>query len=390
MEKRPHPPAPIRVPFCRPDFGLEERRFFEDAIAGGRLEGGGEQTLACEAVLQEQTGAKRALITPSCTAALEMMALALDLGPGDEVIMPSFTFVSTANAFALRGAIPVFADIDPLTMNLDPEAARAAITPNTKAIMVVHYAGVGCDMEAFDALCKAHGLHLLEDAAQAVGASWNQKPLGSFGTMAAFSFHHTKNVTCGEGGALLVNDPAQVKQCEFIRDKGTDRADFLRGQVSKYEWRVLGSSYLLSELAAGVLLGQLRREKKLTEARMKIWHGYDARFGRLNALRTPQIPTAASHNAHIYGIRFADMATRDACNSFMRERGIITAPHYVPLHLTPAGQKFGRASGKLPHTIDAAQTLLRLPLYSAMSQDEFTLVVDGLSAFLQQNGLDGS
>ncbi len=378
---------PIRIPFCRPDYGKQERAAFEEAIAGGRLEGGGVQTQACEAILQDMTGAKRVLITPSCTAALEMMALALELGPGDEVIMPAFTFVSTANAFALRGATPVFVDIDPLTMNLDIEAVRAAITPKTRAIMVVHYAGVGCEMEAFETLCAEHELVLLEDAAQAVGAYWNGKALGSFGSMAAFSFHHTKNITCGEGGALLINQNDLIKPSEFIRDKGTDRADFLRGQVSKYEWRSLGSSYLLSELAAAVLLGQLQREAALTQARMQIWQSYDAHFGRSNSIRTPHIPTAATHNAHIYAIRFENQTLRDACIAFLRKNGIIAAPHYVALHLTPAGKQFGRASGPMKHTIDAAQTLLRLPLYSAMGEEEVTLVIESLSAFLHQNGL---
>jgi len=382
------PPAPtLRVPFCQPDYGTEERAAFEEAIAGGRLEGGGTQTRACETLMEKSTGAERVLITPSCTAALEMMALALELGPGDEVIVPAFTFVSTANAFALRGAVPVFADIDPLTMNLDVEAARAAITPKTRAIMLVHYAGVGCEMEAFVDLCAQHNLVLLEDAAQAVGAHWNGKALGAFGAMGAFSFHHTKNITCGEGGALLVNDPALVKPAEFIRDKGTDRADFLRGQVSKYEWRVLGSSYLLSELAAAVLFGQFQRKETLTKARMRIWQTYDEHFGPVNSLRTPQIPGAAHHNAHIYHLRFANQALRDACAAFMRAHGVMTAPHYVPLHTTPAGRKYGRASGELPHTIDAAQTLLRLPLYSAMSDEELALVIDTLAAFLHQNGL---
>ncbi len=381
---------PIRVPFCRPDYGQRERLAFEDAIAGGRLEGGGPQTQACEELLQTGTGAERVLITPSCTAALEMMALALELGSGHEVIVPAFTFVSTANAFALRGATPVFADIDPLTMNLDVEAARLAITPRTRAIMLVHYAGVGCEMEAFLALCAEHDLVLLEDAAQAVGARWNDKALGSFGAMGALSFHHTKNVTCGEGGALLVNTPDMIKPAEFIRDKGTDRADFLRGHVNKYEWRVLGSSYLLSELAAAVLLGQLQRIKELTSARMRIWREYDQHFGQINSLRTPHIPKAATHNAHIYGIRFANRALRDACDIYMRSKGVMTAPHYVPLHLTPAGKTFGRASGELPHTIDATQTLLRLPLYSTMSDDEMKLVIETLKDFLCENGLGGA
>ena len=382
------PPSPkILVPFCKPDYGREEREAFEQAINSGRLEGGGAQTRECESYIEKTTGTKRALITPSCTAALEMMALALDLGPGDEVIVPAFTFVSTANAFALRGAVPVFADIDPQTLNLDIEAARAAITPKTRAIMLVHYAGVGCEMEAFVDLCAEHNLVLLEDAAQAVGARWNGKALGAFGAMGAYSFHHTKNITCGEGGALLVNDPALVKPSEFIRDKGTDRFDFLRGTITKYEWQVPGSSYLLSELAAAVLLGQFRREQPLTKARMRIWQAYDAAFGPLNSLRTPYIPKAAEHNAHIYHLRFANQKLRDECAAFMRAHGVMTAPHYVPLHTTPAGRKYGRASGELPHTIDVAQTLLRLPLYSAMSDDELALVIDTMQAFLHQNGL---
>ncbi|MCF6275208.1 MAG: dTDP-4-amino-4,6-dideoxygalactose transaminase, partial [Robiginitomaculum sp.] len=300
----------IRIPFCRPDYGDGERAAIETAIRSGKLEGGGAMAVKCERWFEGWAGCERALITPSCTASLEMMALALDLGEGDEIIMPSFTFVSTAGAFALRSAVPVFVDIDPHTFNLDLQAARAAITPKTKAIMLVHYGGVGCDMDGFTALCKEHGIVLLEDAAQAIGATWDGKPLGSFGALSGFSFHHTKNITCGEGGALLINDPALVNTSEIIRDKGTDRSDFLKRQVTKYQWQKLGSSYQLSELASAVLSEQLLRTNEINAARMKIWQKYDEAFAPLNQLQTPHIPAKAGHNAHIYSVLFATSEQR--------------------------------------------------------------------------------
>ena len=374
--------ADIEVPFCRPDYGAAERAAIEAAIRSGQLEGGGAMAQKCERWFEEWSGCSRALITPSCTASLEMMALVLGLGPGDEVIMPSFTFVSTAGAFALRGAVPVFVDIDPMTFNLDVTAARAAITNRTKAIMLVHYGGVGCEMEAFKALADAHGLVLLEDAAQAIGASWNGKPLGAFGAMSGFSFHHTKNITCGEGGALLINDPALVRQAEIVRDKGTDRSDFLRRQIDKYQWRALGSSYQLSELASAVLSAQLERTDALNTKRMTLWQRYDAALKADNRIQTPSVPKQAGHNAHIYSVLLSSSRQRSACVRFIRARGIIAAPHYVPLHLTEGGRKYGRAYGNLDVTCRVTATQLRLPLFSSMSQAQQDRVIAALTEFL--------
>ena len=373
----------IRIAFCKPDYGAAERAAIETAIRSGKLEGGGAMAMKCERWFEDWAGCKRALITPSCTASLEMMALALDLGAGDEVIMPSFTFVSTAGAFALRGAVPVFAEIDPHTFNLDLAAARAAITPKTRAIMLVHYGGVGCDMDGFTALCKEHNIVLLEDAAQAIGATWDGKPLGSFGAMSGFSFHHTKNITCGEGGALLINDPALVSTSEIIRDKGTDRSDFLKRQVTKYQWQTLGSSYQLSELASAVLSEQLLRTDEINAARMKVWQRYDKALAPLNNLQTPHIPAKAGHNAHIYSVLFATKEQRNRCAAFMRSVGIVAAPHYVPLHSTPGGLKFGRAHGDMSVTNRVADTQLRLPLYGTMSAAEQDEVIAALLAFIE-------
>ncbi len=384
----PEPGYPV-IPFCKPDYKGGERAALDLAFASGSLEGGGVRNRHCEKILEQSTGCHRALLTPSCTAALEMMALALDLQPGDEVIMPSFTFVSTANAIALRGSVPIYVDIDPRTFNLDPVLAKAAITPKTRAIMLVHYGGVGCDMEAFTSLCQDHGLMLLEDAAQAIGASWSGKPLGSFGALAAISFHHTKNISCGEGGALLINDHSLVRICEFIRDKGTDRSDFLKGHVGKYEWQRLGSSYLLGELPAALLSAQLAREGELTATRLAAWHRYDEMLAPVNSIATPQIPAEAGHNGHIYNIRLKTADLRNECAAFMRQRGIAASPHYVPLHLAPAGRKYGRTHGSLENTVRVCETQLRLPIYSSISNEEQRRVVETLLEFLGTSGSDG-
>lgn len=372
----------IQIPFCKPDYGNLEREAIEEAILSGNLEGGGAMTALCADLISSEVGCDRTLITPSCTAALEMMALALDLEPGDEIIMPSFTFVSTANAFALRGGVPVFVDIDPETLNIDPDCMEAAITDRTRAVVVVHYAGVGCDMDRLLDICSHRKITLLEDAAQACGASWSGRPLGSFGAMGAFSFHHTKNVTCGEGGALMINDAAFVRPCEIIQDKGTDRSDFLRGIVRKYEWQSLGSSYLLSEVSAAVLSAQLKREKALTRDRLALWNRYHDAFKNRAKIWTPNIPKKARHNGHIYPICFQTQAERSACILALREKGIVAAPHYVPLHLTPAGQSMGRAHGDMSHTIRVTETLMRLPIYSSMETAQQSVVISAVAQFL--------
>jgi dTDP-4-amino-4,6-dideoxygalactose transaminase len=378
---------PVTVPFCKPDYSDLEIGHLHASIAAGRLEGGGQFTMACEEKIRATSECRSAYVVPSCTAALEMMALILDLKPGDEVIMPSYTFVSTANAFAMRGAVPVFVDIDARTLNLCPQAAANAITERTRAIVLVHYGGIGCDMEAFEALASRHDLALLEDAAQALGSRWNGRALGSFGRMGAISFHHTKNISCGEGGALLINESRDERPAEFVRDKGTNRSDFLRGTESKYEWLVLGSSYLLSELASAVLLGQLERMDDLKRKRMKLWNRYDEAFADRDAVLRPFIPPAAEHNAHIFHLRLPDQRHRDMFCQHMRQSGIVAAPHYVSLHLTPGGLAYGRAHGDLNITTDTVSRLVRLPLFSDMSSSQQASVIDAATTYLDEHGL---
>ena len=371
----------IRVPFCKSDYlGAE----INSVLESGHLEGGGERTQLCESLLREQVGCSDALLVPSCTAALEMMALALDLNPGDEVIMPSFTFVSTANAFALRGAIPVFVDIDEDTLNIDPDCAEAAITEKTRAIMLVHYAGVACDMARFQKICSQYDLVLLEDAAQAIHSYWNNQALGSFGQFGAFSFHHTKNISCGEGGVLLVNDLEQVQKAKIIRDKGTNRPDFLNGTAAKYEWKTLGSSYLLGELSASLLSSQLEKVKELTDTRLAIWQTYFEETKHFSDLRGPIIFSSTNrHNGHIFHLRMLNREMRSNFIQYMREQGIVVAPHYVPLHLSPGGKKYGRTSGVLNNTVEVCDTLVRLPIYSSMSEQEQGLVLEHLNFFIK-------
>lgn len=377
----------VSVPFCKPDYSPLEMAHLQASVDEGRLEGGGRFTRECEARISALSKSLEAYVVPSCTAALEMMALITDMKPGDEVIMPSFTFVSTANAFAIRGVVPVFVDVDPVTLNICPLKAEAAITDRTRAIMVVHYPGVACDMDALCAVADTHGIDILEDAAQALGARWMGQPLGSFGRLAGISFHHTKNISCGEGGALLVNQEEDRRKAEFIRDKGTNRADFLRGQESKYEWLVLGSSYLLSELASAVLLGQVERIDDLTIKRMRLWSRYHDVFSGVSGVTAPQIPAKAEHNAHIYHLRLPTHQLRDGFCEAMKKCGIVAAPHYVPLHLTPGGRLYGRAHGELDVTCNAARTLVRLPLFSAMSDAQQAHVIDTARDFLIANGL---
>jgi len=377
----------VTIPFCKPDFGTVERTYLERVMQCGKLEGGGEFNRANEAWLESNCQCSRAMITPSCTAALEMMTLIFDIQPGDEVIMPGFTFVSTANAVALRGGVPVFVDIDPVTLNIDPAKAEAAISSRTRAIMVVHYAGVGCDLGAFLDICERHDLLLLEDAAQGVGAKWDGRPLGSFGSLGALSFHHTKNITCGEGGALLINDAKLAAVAEKVQDKGTDRAEFRRGTRAKYEWMTLGSSFLLSELAAGVLLAQLEAAESRTLQRLKVWNRYDVEFSGLSEILTPQIPDQAEHNGHIYHLRLPSFELREALVAYCRQAGIVAASHYVPLHDTPGGRKFGKASGSMQQTTLASDTLIRLPIYNNMTDEEQDFVISHVSKFLDQAGL---
>ncbi len=374
-----------RIPFNRPYLTGKEYDFIQDAIDRAHTSGNGWYTQQCEAALEAMTGARRALLVPSCTAALEMSSLLLDLGPGDEVIMPSFTFVSTANAFALRGATPVFVDIREDTLNIDPEAVEEAVGPNTKAIVPVHYAGVGADMDAILDTADTHGLDVVEDAAQALLASTDGKPLGSFGRMGTLSFHETKNVVCGEGGALLINDESLVERAEVIREKGTNRTQFFRGEVDKYTWVDVGSSFLLSDLSAAYLLAQLNEADTITALRRHAWDRYYDAFEDLEqrgVVRRPIVPAGSDHNAQIFHLILEDLDTRTRVIESLADQSIAAVFHYVPLHTSPAGRRLGRAHGSLETTEAASDRLVRLPLWSGMSDDVVDEVVDAVHAVL--------
>lgn len=354
------------IKFNQPYMTGRELWLISQAHAAGHLSGDGRFTRQCHEWLEHQTGCRKALLTHSCTAALEMSALLLDLAPGDEVIMPSFTFVSTANAFVLRGAVPVFVDIRPDTLNLDETLVEAAITPRTKAICVVHYAGVACEMDAIMDIAARHGLAVVEDAAQAIFSTYRERPLGSIGALGALSFHETKNVISGEGGALLVNDEAFVERAEVIREKGTNRSKFFRGQVDKYTWVDVGSSYLPGEIVAAFLAAQFEEAEAITRRRLEIWARYDAwaePHEARGAVRRPIIPGHCRHNAHMYYLLLPSLAARQAFIEYLREQGIGAVFHYIPLHSSPAGLRLGRSDGPLPVTDDASDRLVRLPLW---------------------------
>ncbi len=355
------------IPFNKPFMTGKELSYIERAHANAHLSGDGPFTKQCHAWLEHRIGCKKALLTQSCTAALEMAALLLDLQPGDEVIMPSFTFVSTANAFALRGAVPVFVDIRPDTLNIDERLIERAITPRTKAICVVHYAGVGCEMDVIMELAERHGLLVIEDAAQGILSSYRGRPLGSIGHLAALSFHETKNIICGEGGALLINDQRFVERAEIIREKGTNRSRFFRGQIDKYTWVDVGSSYLPSEILAAFLLAQLEDAESITSRRLAIWDRYLA-WSKAQGISVPAIPDACTHNAHIYYLMLPSLQHRTHFISQMKEAGIQAVFHYLPLHSSPAGLQYGRADSALPVTDEVSDRLVRLPLWLGVEQ----------------------
>jgi dTDP-4-amino-4,6-dideoxygalactose transaminase len=366
-----------RLAFNRPFRTGDEAASVAAAIEGGWTGGNGPLTHRCEELLGELTGARRVLMTHSCTGALEMAALLAGVGPGDEVVMPSFTFVSTANAFVLRGATPVFVDVDPDTLNIDPRRAADAVTSRTRALVAVHYGGIGCDMEALGALADDRGLLLVEDAAQCIGASWGGRALGTFGALGALSFHETKNVSCGEGGALLINDERLVERAEILQEKGTNRQRFARGEVDHYTWVDVGSSVLMSDISAALLAGQLRRVAEINAARMAIWDAYHAAFEPLEQaglVRRPVVPQAAGHNAHLYRLQLADRATRDGLIAALASAGISAYFHYVPLHSAPAGLRHARVHGPMDVTESAAARLVRLPLWVGLSADDVARV----------------
>jgi dTDP-4-amino-4,6-dideoxygalactose transaminase len=378
-------PGLEHIPFNRPRLAGKEQEYILEALANGQLSADGPFTKQCTNWLEDYTGCRRALLTHSCTAALEMIALLLELEPGDEVVMPSFTFVSTANAFVLRGAVPVFVDVRPDTLNVDEARLEEAITPRTKAIVAVHYAGVPCEMDAIDAIAARRGVAVVEDAAQALMSSYKGRPAGRLGDLAALSFHETKNVTSGEGGALLLNDSRRLERALFVRDKGTNRSKFLRGAVDKYSWVDLGSSYGLSELNAAFLYAQLEHASELTADRLRTWDLYHDGLEGLEErglLRRPEIPAEIQHNAHMYYILVADLDERTRVIEELARRGIHAVFHYVPLHSSEGGLRFGRAHGPLPQTEAVADRVVRLPLWNRMPESDALRVVEALSAVL--------
>jgi dTDP-4-amino-4,6-dideoxygalactose transaminase len=372
------------IPFNRPYTTGAEFGYIREAIANSHLSGNGPFAARCTAFLEQKTGSGKALLTHSCTGALEMAALLADVGPGDDVIVPSFAFSSIANAVALRGATPVFVDIRPDTLNLDEQLVGEAITPRTRAIAPVHYAGVGCELDAMLELARANDMLLLEDAAQGLLASYRGRALGSVGDAGCLSFHETKNVIAGEGGALLVNRPEWVERAEVLHEKGTDRSRFFRGEVDKYTWIDVGSSFVSSEINAAFLWAQLERAQELTSSRMEIWNAYHAAFEDLERggrLQRPFVPDHCAHNAHLYYV-LVELGTRDGLIERLADEGVRAVFHYVPLHSSPAGRRYGRAHGALGVTDDVSERLVRLPLWIGMTPVHVERVAESVALAL--------
>lgn len=357
---------PPNIPFNKPYMTGRELWHIAQAHANGHLAGDGAFTKKCHLWLEERCNSHKALLTHSCTAALEIAALLLDIQPGDEIIMPSYTFVSTANAFVLRGAIPVFIDIKPDTLNIDEQKIEAAITKKTKAIVPVHYAGVACEMDEIMAIAKKYNLTVVEDAAQGIMSTYKGRPLGSIGHIGCLSFHETKNIISGEGGAILINDEQFALKAEIIREKGTNRSQFFRGQVDKYTWCDIGSSYLPGELIAAFLWAQMEAADEITSKRIQIWNTYHEALRGLeqeNFLRRPIIPVDRTHNAHMYYVLLKNLQERSEFIAYLKQKGISSVFHYVPLHTAPGGLAHGRFSGVLSVTDDLSERLVRLPLW---------------------------
>ncbi|HEY6888079.1 MAG TPA: dTDP-4-amino-4,6-dideoxygalactose transaminase [Solirubrobacter sp.] len=372
------PRIPERIPFNVPEVHGAEQQYVRHAIDGSPLSGNGAFGRRCANWLEDTTGTAHAFMTASCSAALEMSARLAGVGPGDEVIMPSFTFVSTASAVARCGGRPVFVDVDPETFNVDPRAVANAIGSRTRAISVVHYGGVAADMQAIMDLARRAGLIVIEDAAHSVGASWRGRALGSIGDLGTLSFHDTKNLQCGEGGALLVNEPALVPEAEIMLNRGTNRAQFARGEVDRYTWVGEGSNYLMSELNAAFLWGQFERAEAVTEARRALWRTYWEAFAELEqhgTVQRPVIPDECEHNAHIFHLLLPDRARRDALIAALDEQGVQAVFHYVPLHSSPAGRKLGRDGGSLAVTDDISDRLVRLPLWAGLGEARIARVI---------------
>jgi dTDP-4-amino-4,6-dideoxygalactose transaminase len=373
----------VHIPFNKPYMTGNELRYIGQAHANGHLAGDGQFTRQCSGWLERQIGCRRALLTHSCTGALEMAAMLAGVGPGDEIIMPSYTFVSTANAFVLRGATPVFVDIRADTLNIDESKIEAAITPRTKAIVPVHYAGVACEMDSIIAIAERHGLIVIEDAAQGIMSTYKGRPLGGLGHMSALSFHETKNIISGEGGALLIKDERFIARAEIVREKGTNRSQFFRGQVDKYTWVDHGSSYLPGEIVAAFLWAQMEEAEAITRRRLDIWHTY--RHGLADAaaqgkIRSPSVPDGCVHNAHMYYVLLPDLPARTAFIEGLKARAVSAVFHYVPLHSSPYGRSVGRAAAELPVTDGAGERLVRLPLWLGLEEHQREVIGKVLEA----------
>lgn len=373
------------IPFNAPPIVGTELEYMQSAMASGKLCGDGGFTRRCQQWMENRFGSQKVLLTPSCTASLEMAAILIDIQPGDEVIMPSYTFVSTANAFVLRGATIVFVDIRPDTLNMDESLIEAAITDKTRAIVPVHYAGVACDMDSIMAIADKHKLYVIEDAAQGVMSGYKGRALGTIGHIGCFSFHETKNYTAGgEGGATLINDPVLVERAEIIREKGTNRSQFFRGQVDKYTWRDIGSSYLMSDLQAAYLWAQLEAAELINERRLQLWQRYYdalqpvAASGRITL---PYFPPDCQHNAHMFYIKLRDNEDRSSLIEWLKEAEILAVFHYIPLHSSPAGERFGRFHGEDRYTQTESERLLRLPLFYNLSDDDQTTIIHSLLSY---------
>ena len=373
-----------KIPFNKPAYIREAESYLTQALLSAHLAGDGPFTKRSAALLESKTGAKKALLTTSCTHALEMAAILLDLKPGDEVIVPSFTFVSTVNAIVLRGAKPVFIDIRPDTLNFDERRLEKLITPKTKAFFVVHYAGIACEMDMINQIASKYGIHVVEDNAHGLFGSYKGKNLGTFGVLATQSFHETKNVSTGEGGALLVNDLKLEERAEIIREKGTDRSRYFRGQIDKYTWVDIGSSYLPSELIAAVLLAQLEASDQIQAKRTKIWNTYQAQLSgwtEKNGVRLPYVPEYCCHPSHMFYMIMPDFDSRTRFIKWMKSQDITCVFHYLPLHLSTMGRKFGGKEGDCPVTEDISDRLVRLPLFYDLSEKELDRVVDSIKRF---------
>lgn len=378
---------PQHIPFNRPLLLGAEQETTSQAIMSGKLSGNGDYTEYCESLLAKLTHAPAVLLTPSCTSALEMAALLIDIGPGDEVIMPSWTFVSTANAFVLRGAVPVFVDISDDDGNLDASLVEAAVTSKTRAIVPVHYGGVACDMDVILDIAERHSLWVVEDAAQGVMANYKNRPLGSIGHLGAFSFHATKNYTSGgEGGALIVNDPSLLERARILREKGTNREAFASGKVDQYQWLDIGSSFLMSELQAAYLTPQIESPHAVKHRRCQLWNNYAKAFEPLQdsyGVTLARIPGWADHNGHIFFLKAKGEAARDQLLAELRMMGVCAQSHYVPLHLSPAGKRFSRLASDCRHTVGFYQRLIRLPLYYDLSDSEQRYVIEAVEICLK-------